>query len=67
MLTPALPMTSSHSEGHSFIVEAAVSLGGKSIRPGINVIRFANRIPLCFESGADVITKTANEIKWVCT
>ena len=51
-------------EGHSFIVEAAVSLGGKSIRPGINVIRFANRIPLVFEPGADVITKTANEIKW---
>jgi Topoisomerase VI B subunit, transducer len=36
-------------EGHSFLVEAAVSLGGKDIRPGINIYRFANRIPLLFE------------------
>ena len=36
-------------EGHPFIVEAAVSLGGRDIRPGINVYRFANRIPLLFE------------------
>ena len=39
-------------EGHAFIVEAAVSLGGRDIRPGINVYRFANRIPLLFEVGA---------------
>eukprot|EP00039_Didymoeca_costata_P027517 m.18536 g.18536 ORF g.18536 m.18536 type:complete len:662 (+) comp6348_c0_seq1:168-2153(+) len=51
-------------EGHPFIVEAAVSLGGKTLSPGINVIRFANRIPLIFETGSDVITKTANDIKW---
>jgi hypothetical protein len=37
-------------EGHAFIVEAAVSLGGRDIRPGINVYRFANRIPLLFEA-----------------
>lgn len=36
-------------EGHSFIVEAAVSVGGRDIRQGINVYRFANRIPLLFE------------------
>ena len=36
-------------EGHPFIVEAAVSLGGRDIRPGINIYRFANRIPLLFE------------------
>lgn len=32
---------------------------------GINVYRFANRIPLLFEGGSDVITKTAlKRINW---
>jgi DNA topoisomerase VI B subunit len=52
-------------EGHPFIVEAAISLGGKSAKEGINVIRFANRIPLLFEAGADVCTRVAqSKIKW---
>ncbi|KAG1652179.1 hypothetical protein FOA52_004801 [Chlamydomonas sp. UWO 241] len=52
-------------EGHAFIIEAAVSLGGKDVKPGINVHRFANRIPLLFEGGSDVITKTARtRIAW---
>ena len=36
-------------EGHAFVVEAAVSVGGKNIKPGLNIHRFANRIPLLFE------------------
>jgi hypothetical protein len=36
-------------EGHSFIVEAGVSLGGLALKEGINIYRFANRIPLLFE------------------
>ena len=52
-------------EGHPFIVEAGVSLGGKEAKEGINVLRFANRIPLLFEGGADVVTRVANsKIKW---
>jgi DNA topoisomerase VI subunit B len=52
-------------EGHAFIVEAAVSLGGRELKPGINVYRFANRIPLLFEGGSDVITRTAcKRINW---
>ncbi|GAB4814846.1 hypothetical protein N2152v2_001892 [Parachlorella kessleri] len=52
-------------EGHAFIVEAAVSVGGKDIKPGINIHRFANRIPLLFEGGSDVITRTAlKRINW---
>ena len=46
-------------EGHPFIVEAAVSVGGEKLREGINVYRFANRIPLLFESGSDVVTQVA--------
>jgi DNA topoisomerase VI subunit B len=52
-------------EGHPFLVEAAVSLGGKDAKEGIQVTRFANRIPLLFEGGADVCTRVAvNKIKW---
>lgn len=52
-------------EGHAFVVEAAVSMGGAVIRPGLNIYRFANRIPLLFEGGSDVITKTAlKRINW---
>ena len=36
-------------EGHAFVVEAAVSLGGRDLKPGLNIYRFANRIPLLFE------------------
>lgn len=52
-------------EGHPFIVEAGVALGGNGLKTGINVYRFANRIPLLFEAGNDVVTKTAREdIRW---
>jgi DNA topoisomerase VI subunit B len=52
-------------EGHAFVVEAAVSLGGRGVKPGINVHRFANRIPLLFEAGSDVITRTATKrVNW---
>ncbi|DAZ98391.1 TPA: hypothetical protein N0F65_000105, partial [Lagenidium giganteum] len=52
-------------EGHSFIVEAAVSIGGKKVKEGLNIYRFANRIPLLFEAGGDVVTRTAaKQINW---
>jgi hypothetical protein len=52
-------------EGHPFLVEAAVSVGGTQLREGINVYRFANRIPLLFEAGADVVTQVATKrINW---
>eukprot|EP00737_Agarophyton_chilense_P002625 gb/GEZJ01003003.1/.p1 GENE.gb/GEZJ01003003.1/~~gb/GEZJ01003003.1/.p1 ORF type:complete len:702 (-),score=122.22 gb/GEZJ01003003.1/:1529-3343(-) len=52
-------------EGHPFIVEAGVALGGSGMKPGINIYRFANRIPLLFEAGNDVVTKTARDsIRW---
>jgi DNA topoisomerase VI subunit B len=51
--------------GHPFIVEAAVSLGGAVGKPGINMYRFANRIPLLFEVGNDVSSQiAAKKIRW---
>lgn len=52
-------------EGHPFIVEAGVSLGGQAVKDGINVYRFANRIPLLFEAGNDVVTQVRK--KGLCT
>jgi DNA topoisomerase VI B subunit len=50
-------------EGHPFIVEAAVSVGGG--KEGLTVHRFANRIPLLFETGADVVSQVASKkIAW---
>ena len=52
-------------EGHPFIVEAAISIGGSGVGSGLKVYRFANRIPLLFETGADVVTRVATtKINW---
>jgi DNA topoisomerase VI subunit B len=52
-------------EGHAFVVEVGIALGGVGLKPGITVYRFANRIPLLFEAGNDVVTRTAKEnIRW---
>ena len=52
-------------EGHPFIVEAAISIGGAGVGSGLKVYRFANRIPLLFETGADVVTRVAtSKINW---
>lgn len=36
-------------EGHAFIVEAAVSVGGRDMKPGLNIYRCA---PACACAGA---------------
>jgi DNA topoisomerase-6 subunit B len=52
-------------EGHPLIIEAGVCLGGRDAKPGITVYRFANRIPLLFEGGADVATQVSKKrINW---
>ena len=57
------------------MVEAAVSRGGRELKPGINVYRFANRIPLLFEVHPPVInpgsenaplTQTCPQPSWMC-
>jgi len=50
--------------GHPLIVEACVSLGGREVKPGFNVFRFANRIPLLFEGGNDVVTRCVQRLNW---
>ncbi|GMI40429.1 hypothetical protein TrCOL_g5938 [Triparma columacea] len=51
-------------EGHPFLVEVGVAYGG-NCRDKVNVTRFANRIPLLFEPGADVSKKICDKlINW---
>ena len=50
--------------GHPLVVEACVSLGGRDVKPGFNVFRFANRIPLLFEGGNDVVTRCVQRLNW---
>ena len=62
--TYTMPKAAAH-DGHAFIVEAGVAIGGSTAKEGISVHRFANRIPLLFEAGSDVATRVANrKIKW---
>lgn len=55
--------------GVPFIVEAAVSYGGnsgKKVEEGYSgtVLRYANRVPLLFDSGSCAITKAASDVDW---
>jgi len=51
--------------GHPFIVEAAVAWGGQ-IPPGDRpvLLRYANKIPLLYDEGADVARKVVDEFNW---
>ena len=49
--------------GIPFIVEVGIAYGGYC-PPGVDVIRFANRAPLMFDSGGCVITEAAKSIDW---
>ncbi|MHA2098294.1 MAG: DNA topoisomerase VI subunit B [Candidatus Kariarchaeaceae archaeon] len=61
-------------EGHPFIIEAAIGYGGgvssAASSKGVTVVdnrviyRFANRIPLIFGAGSDLITSVVNQIPW---
>ena len=50
--------------GHAFQVEVAVGYGGEIISPPYKLVRFANRIPLLFGEGNDLIKKAIESINW---
>ena len=50
--------------GSPFIVECGVAYGGK-LSSGVEIYRFANRIPLLYDEGADaVVAVIKDNIKW---
>lgn len=50
--------------GHAFQVEVAIGYGGNQLSPPYKLVRFANRIPLLFGEGNDLIKKTIESINW---
>ncbi|MHA2352714.1 MAG: DNA topoisomerase VI subunit B [Candidatus Thorarchaeota archaeon] len=48
-------------EGHTFIVETGVAYGG-GLDSGINVYRFANRIPLLYDERSDVTFRVVRNL-----
>jgi len=50
--------------GFPFIVEMGIAYGGKIQSGGPRVYRFANRIPLLYDEGSDVVMKVVNEVEW---
>ncbi|MFW9903764.1 MAG: DNA topoisomerase VI subunit B [Candidatus Thorarchaeota archaeon] len=53
--------------GHPFIVEAALAYGGpilSSESGNPKIYRFANRIPLLFGAGNDIISKCVQKMSW---
>ena len=50
--------------GFPFVVEMAVAYGGRIESGGARVYRFANRIPLLYDEGSDVVVKVVNETDW---
>jgi DNA topoisomerase-6 subunit B len=52
-------------QGNPFIVEGAIAIGDDFPRTDIPTLyRFANRVPLLYDSSEDLLTKTLRRINW---
>ncbi|MFQ6050231.1 MAG: DNA topoisomerase VI subunit B [Candidatus Hydrothermarchaeota archaeon] len=51
--------------GNPFLIECGLGYGGELPRENrVKILRFANRVPLLYQEGADVITHTIEKIDW---
>jgi DNA topoisomerase-6 subunit B len=50
--------------GFPFIVEMGIAYGGQIPTGKMTVYRFANRIPLLYDEGSDVVIQVVNEMDW---
>jgi len=50
--------------GFPFIIEMGIAYGGDIKAGGPNVYRYANRIPLLYDEGSDVVLKVVNDTDW---
>jgi DNA topoisomerase-6 subunit B len=50
--------------GFPFVVEMGIAYGGQIPTGKITTYRFANRIPLLYDEGSDVVLKVVNETDW---
>ncbi|MBT3329367.1 MAG: DNA topoisomerase VI subunit B [Nitrosopumilus sp.] len=50
--------------GFPFIIEMGIAYGGDIKSGGPHVYRYANRIPLLYDEGSDVVIKVVNDTDW---
>ncbi len=51
--------------GNPFVVEVGLVYGGELPKDQpVRILRFANRVPLLYQQGADVITKAISSVDW---
>ncbi|MFT4250152.1 MAG: DNA topoisomerase VI subunit B [Candidatus Woesearchaeota archaeon] len=61
----AVSRTPAVYRGNPFAIEAAIAYGGNIKSDGaVNVLRFANKVPLLYQQGACAITKAISETNW---
>jgi len=56
--------TASAYSGFPFVIEMGIAYGGNIESRGTTVYRFANRIPLLYDEGSDVVLKVVKDTDW---
>ncbi len=62
--TAVVQRPASAYSGFPFIIEMGVAYGGDIKSGGPHVYRYANRIPLLYDEGSDVVLKVVNDTDW---
>jgi DNA topoisomerase-6 subunit B len=62
--TAVVQRPASAYSGFPFIIEMGIAYGGDIKSGGPHVYRYANRIPLLYDEGSDVVLKVVNETDW---
>ena len=62
--TAVVQRPASAYSGFPFVVEMGIAYGGDIKTGGPHVYRYANRIPLLYDEGSDVVLKVVNDTDW---
>ncbi|MBC8515879.1 MAG: DNA topoisomerase VI subunit B [Nitrosopumilus sp.] len=62
--TAVIQRPASAYSGFPFIIEMGIAYGGDIKSGGPHVYRYANRIPLLYDEGSDVVLKVVNDTDW---
>jgi len=62
--TAVVQRPASAYSGFPFIIEMGIAYGGDLKSGGPHVYRFANRIPLLYDEGSDVVLKVVHDTDW---
>ncbi len=62
--TTVIQRPASAYSGFPFVIEMGIAYGGDIKPGGPHVYRYANRIPLLYDEGSDVVLKVVNDIDW---